>query len=197
MGLGPNESFEVRFSDEELIAKVFRNKLTFEESLGSLEIEAEHRRGCRADQVPRANHIKQQLNSQLDQFLERGSRALRDFHSKLVDTYLSTCRELRFSEDEVQTDIKDSIRINTNITDDKVSCMAVHDSPTETPALFCGSSNYECINGEWILKQRGGRLFVAEGLFNLEYTPRDIVILNGNVPLWFFEDAACYNIGFS
>ena len=70
MGLRPEESFELRFSDGEFIAYVYRNVLTDEESLGSLEFEAVHRResngwnrGCQADQEPRENHMRHQVNS--------------------------------------------------------------------------------------------------------------------------------------
>ena len=38
------------------------------------------------------------------------------------------------------------------------------------------------MNGEWQLCGGGGRLFLADGLFDLSYGPRDVVLLDGNVP---------------
>jgi hypothetical protein len=40
----------------------------------------------------------------------------------------------------------------------------------------------ELEDGEWILKQNGGRLFLAESVFCLDYRPTDVVAFDGNIP---------------
>jgi len=119
-----------------------------------------------------------------DEFLERVEGG-RDYFSKMKTTYLELCTYFMGGDviNEISDDIVKTIRLNTNIIDDKESTMGIHhDIPTPTPAMATGSTNYRFEDGEWTLKQNGGRLFIAEGLFWLDYRPTDCVAFDGNIP---------------
>ena len=55
-----------------------------------------------------------------------------------------------------------------------------HDMPCPLPALICGQGMSELRDGEWHRRGVGGRLFLADGLFDLSYGPTDVVLLDGN-----------------
>ena len=62
------------------------------------------------------------------------------------------------------------------------SKLGVHRDPhTPYPALLAGPTVFSCVDGEWQRHARGGRLFLADGLFDLSYGPRDVVLMDGNV----------------
>lgn len=90
-------------------------------------------------------------------------------------------------EDEFNSNLDDvmwQIHLNTNVIDDDNSKMAIHHDPsTPTPALACGSTNflYRDDLDRWIPKNRGGRLFLVEGILSLEYSPRDVCLFDGNI----------------
>jgi len=72
-------------------------------------------------------------------------------------TYLELCTYFMGGDviNEISDDIVKTIRLNTNIIDDKESTMGIHhDIPTPTPAMATGSTNYRFEDGEWTLKQR-------------------------------------------
>ena len=56
-----------------------------------------------------------------------------------------------------------------------------HDMPCPCPALVCGQGMCELRDGQWHPRGVGGRLFVADGLFDISYGPTDVVLLDGNV----------------
>eukprot|EP00985_Skeletonema_marinoi_P026660 scaffold20865_cov150-Skeletonema_marinoi.AAC.3 len=119
----------------------------------------------------------------IDHYLESNIEA-KLYYSKMKTIYLKVCAQfMKSTVEEISDNIMKTIRLNTNIIDDKESTMGIHhDMPTPTPAMVTGPSNYILDNGEWRLKHRGGRLFLAEGLFSIQYGPRDIVAFDGNVP---------------
>ena len=55
-----------------------------------------------------------------------------------------------------------------------------HDMPCPLPALICGQGMCELVDGEWVSRGKGGRLFVVDGMFDLSYGPHDVVLLDGN-----------------
>lgn len=61
--------------------------------------------------------------------------------------------------------------------------LGIHrDPPTPTPAAVCGPSNYTLdTDGNWQRLQMGGNLFLADGMFRLDYRPHDFVIFDGNM----------------
>jgi len=82
-------------------------------------------------------------------------------------------------------EVEASLLMNTNIIDDVDSTMAIHKDPTTpTPALAAGPSNYvfDEVKEEWTLSHNGGRLYIAEGLFWIDYCPTDVALFDGNVP---------------
>jgi hypothetical protein len=54
--------------------------------------------------------------------------------------------------------------------------------PCPFPALILGQGSCELVNGVWQRCAAGGRLFVADGLFDISYGPTDVVLLDGNIP---------------
>ena len=57
-----------------------------------------------------------------------------------------------------------------------------HDPPCPLPALIAGSTVWAPLpTGGWERRATGGRLFLADGLWDLEYGPRDLVLLDGNL----------------
>ena len=56
-----------------------------------------------------------------------------------------------------------------------------HDMPCPLPALIFGQGTHELVQGEWQSRGTGGRLFIADGLFDISYGPEDVVILDGNI----------------
>ena len=57
-----------------------------------------------------------------------------------------------------------------------------HDPPAPLPALIAGPGTARLVGGEWQQQGGGGRLFAADGMFDLSYGPCDAVLLDGNVP---------------
>ena len=54
--------------------------------------------------------------------------------------------------------------------------------PCPFPALVCGQGSSWLGPQGWESTATGGRLFLADGLFDISYGPSDIVLLDGNIP---------------
>ena len=54
--------------------------------------------------------------------------------------------------------------------------------PCPFPALVCGQGSAWLGSQGWEPTAAGGRLFLADGLFDISYGPCDIVLLDGNIP---------------
>lgn len=58
--------------------------------------------------------------------------------------------------------------------------MGIHHDPlAPLPAGIAGPTGWELREEIWRRQHKGGRLFLADGLFCLEYRPRDLVLLDG------------------
>ena len=69
------------------------------------------------------------------------------------------------------------------VDEGKSKCGIHHDPPCPLPALIAGPTVYKQEEGgRWSKKFNGGRLFLADGLFSLEYGPRDVIVFSGNFP---------------
>jgi hypothetical protein len=55
------------------------------------------------------------------------------------------------------------------------------DPPTPTFACVGGHGNFELKDGVFVRKQLGGNLYLVDGLLRLDYGPRDMIFLDGNV----------------
>jgi hypothetical protein len=119
-----------------------------------------------------------------DEFLDNCELSALVYWKKLRATYIELCSKfMKKSVSETESLLNGTIKLNTNIFDDKVSRLHIHhDKPCLAPALATGSSNYKYQNDRWIPKHRGGRLFLAEGVFWLDYRPTDIVVFCGCIP---------------
>ena len=122
-----------------------------------------------------------------DQFLRRSENiAAAKYFEKLKAIYMRHC--LAFMGEKYKNclnEVEASLLMNTNIIDDVDSTMAIHKDPTTpTPALAAGPSNYvfDEVKEEWTLSHNGGRLYIAEGLFWIDYCPTDVALFDGNVP---------------
>lgn len=75
------------------------------------------------------------------------------------------------------------LNFNTLRINQGSSKIGIHRDPTcPLPAVVAGPTIHELDGqGGWRPKARGGRLFLADGLFDLSYGPRDAIILNGNL----------------
>ena len=122
-------------------------------------------------------------------------KAVKD--SPMIQAYLSRVKELYkeclpsymeshgFCDDTVTDSIDDIVNAivftTVLVTDNRP--LGIHrDPPTPTPAAVCGPSNYiQEANGHWKRSHLGGNLFLADGMFRLDYGPHDFVIFDGNI----------------
>ena len=76
------------------------------------------------------------------------------------------------------------LKFGSALLNENTSKMSMHrDAKSPLPTLLAGSTNYvyNSTKKEFMKKQNGGDLFIADGLLPLSYGPRDIVLLNPNV----------------
>lgn len=123
-----------------------------------------------------------------DKFIQRSENVeAAKYFNKLKSIYMRHCLAFmgeNYNENHLG-EVEASLLMNTNIIDDDVSTMAIHKDPTTpTPALAAGPSNYSFdeVKEEWTLSHNGGRLYIAEGLFWIDYRPTDVALFDGNVP---------------
>lgn len=73
------------------------------------------------------------------------------------------------------------LTLSTLCVDEASSRVGVHrDPPCPLPALLCGSTVYSLTASGWVAHAGGGSLFMADGLWCLEYGPYDVVLIDGN-----------------
>ena len=59
--------------------------------------------------------------------------------------------------------------------------IGVHrDPPSPIFALICGHGVHKLRDGKVTKTSNGGNLFLADGMFRLDYGPRDVVLMDGN-----------------
>ena len=69
-----------------------------------------------------------------------------------------------------------TLRIN-----ERTTRSGIHRDPhCPLPAMLCGNTLWRLTASGWVRTALGGRLFLADGLWGLEYGPHDIVLLDGN-----------------
>jgi len=54
------------------------------------------------------------------------------------------------------------------------------DLPTPLFAAVCGHTNYIEKYGDFVRTSNGGDLFLADGMMRLDYSPRDLILFDGN-----------------
>jgi hypothetical protein len=80
-------------------------------------------------------------------------------------------------------DHKEYLRLSTlKVNEGSSKCGIHHDMPCPFPALIMGPGLHKLLGGKWQQQGAGGRLFLADGLFDISYGPNDIVLLDGNIP---------------
>jgi|TARA_B110000196_G_scaffold77274_1_gene66261 hypothetical protein len=90
---------------------------------------------------------------------------------------------LGFPEDVIKgINVKAMLMVSTLRVNENSSRTGAHRDPScPLPALIGGSTTYELgADGEWHAAARGGLLLLIDGLFDLSYGPRDLVLLDGN-----------------
>ena len=70
------------------------------------------------------------------------------------------------------------------VDEGRSKCGIHHDPPSPLFALVAGPTVHkrDAQTGKWQREHNGGRLFLADGVFSLEYGPRDVVVFSGNWP---------------
>ena len=69
------------------------------------------------------------------------------------------------------------------VNENSSRCGIHHDMPTPFPAMILGQGTSTLSpGGSWQPQAAGGRLFLADGLFDISYGPMDVVMLDGNHP---------------
>ena len=82
-------------------------------------------------------------------------------------------------------DLLPYLKLSTLKVNEGSSKMGVHMDPTAPlPALVAGPGLCvpDPLTGELKPTGAGGRLFLADGLVDISYGPRDVVIFDGNIP---------------
>jgi hypothetical protein len=80
-------------------------------------------------------------------------------------------------------DHEEYLRLSTlKVNEGSSKCGIHHDMPCPFPALIMGPGLHKLLGGKWQQQGAGGRLFLADGLFDISYGPNDIVLLDGNIP---------------
>jgi len=87
-----------------------------------------------------------------------------------------------FPEDVLKVmDFEEDLKYSTLLTNTGSSKAGAHFDPScPLPALIAGPTVNTFQDDRWRPSARGGRLVLVDGLVDLSYGPRDVVILNGN-----------------
>ena len=80
-------------------------------------------------------------------------------------------------------DYKMDLHLSTLVMNECTSRIGIHRDPaTPMPAMVQGRTlHHMSPDGTSVPVGRGGRLFLADGLFDLSYGPYDVVLLDGNL----------------
>lgn len=114
--------------------------------------------------------------SLVDQYFHR----VQQMYIKYVPIYL----ESRGWAKEAVHNSLESIAASLLTTTLKVSNykqIGIHrDPPTPMFAAVCGHTNYIVKDGDFVRTSNGGNLFLADGMIRLDYSPRDLILFDGN-----------------
>ena len=90
----------------------------------------------------------------------------------------------KFDCEDVQdclSEINDNLQLSM-LTVTKAKPIAIHRDPlTPTFALLFGDTTHKLQGNKWVDPRLGGTLFFMDGLLELKYSPRDIMIIDGNI----------------
>ena len=158
--------------------------------------------GCKYGYInSRGKKIYRSLSVHIDRhkWAKNGSKSISSIHNidaksgcmSIVDVakniYIDAIPGYLLSRGFERRDVQDCLSgINENmelstLTLTKSKPIAIHRDPhTPTFALLFGHTTHDLINDEWIDPRVGGTLFLMDGLLELPYSPRDIVMLDGN-----------------
>jgi hypothetical protein len=106
-----------------------------------------------------------------------------DLYCVWSNKYLSSKGFTKEYVEFIKSSTRQSLMLSTLIIADK-NPIAVHrDRPTPMPACAFGHSTYEFNedNNAWEKRWKGGELYLMNGLFRLDYGPRDVVMWDGNL----------------
>lgn len=99
-----------------------------------------------------------------------------------VPIYLSSRGFDRSEIEDCMSTIDSSVSVSTLKLTDRNSIGVHRDPPTPMPACAFGMTTYEyCEESKsWISRIKGGKLYLINGLIMLDYSPRDVVLFDGN-----------------
>ncbi|KAL9180206.1 hypothetical protein ACHAXT_008176 [Thalassiosira profunda] len=125
-------------------------------------------------------------NTLLNNVAQDSLPLVRGYISKLESEYMKHITPYMLSRgwplEEIDLEgIRASIEMSTlEVTAAKN--IAIHrDPPTPTFAAVSGHGMSEVVDNKFVRSHKGGNLFLADGMFRLDYSGRDLVLLDGNV----------------
>jgi len=80
-------------------------------------------------------------------------------------------------------DVRAHLSLSTLMTNEGQSELGIHhDPPCPLPALVAGPTvfRWDPVSGGWHAAAAGGSFLLVDGMFNLSYGPRDVLLVNGN-----------------
>ena len=112
--------------------------------------------------------------------------AATNLYVKLMETYAKYAplfmEQLGFPPDVVtgMDVVADMLLGSLQTNEGDSECSVHHDPNAPLPALICGPTVWWREGGAWKRRAHGGKLMLVDGMFNLEYGPRDVVLLDGS-----------------
>jgi hypothetical protein len=83
--------------------------------------------------------------------------------------------------DSCQTSLSNNLKLSTLLLTSNKDIGVHRDPMAPCPACIFGHTTHTLENNTWSNKDKGGILFILDGLFALDYGPCDIVIIDGNI----------------
>jgi hypothetical protein len=125
------------------------------------------------DKLPsKSSNLVESLTTIYAEALSAGYLCDRRWPDKMITTFSTTPEALDLHLSFLEVD------------EGRSKCGIHHDPPSPLFALVAGPTTHkrDAQTGQWQREHNGGRLFLADGVFSLEYGPRDVVVFSGNWP---------------
>ena len=112
------------------------------------------------------------------------------FEQRMHSTYQEGCKEFFTSNgcpdtflDEASGSATAELTLSTNLFTAASSIGQHVDTPTPTPAMIVGPTNFQLDSNDtsWVRKHKGGNLYLADSMLLLDFEPQDIIFIDGNL----------------
>ena len=98
-----------------------------------------------------------------------------------ITVYMESRGFPRHYIDMCEKQLHSSIELTTLMVSRNLPIGIHRDPHAPVFAAVFGHTTYEYTKGRWKNKNKGGSLFFVDGLLDLSYSPRDIVLMDGNI----------------